>query len=75
LKSDNRLERNHLQGKDGDRINAMLSACGFNMRKLIRAFFLSFFRWLFWRKFAHFTELIDLNMSETEFEMLSAHAF
>ena len=53
LKSDNRLERNHLQGKDGDRMNAMLSGCGFNLRKLIRAFFLSFFRWLFWGYFDH----------------------
>ena len=44
LKSDNRLERNHLQGKDGDRINAILSGCGFNLRKLLRAFFFVFFR-------------------------------
>ncbi len=50
LKSDNRLERNYLQGSDGDRMNAILSGCGFNLRKLIRAFFLSFFRWLFWSK-------------------------
>ena len=75
LKSDNRLERNHLQGRNGDRMNAILSGCGFNLRKLIRAFFLSFFRRLFWIKIAHSTELIDLNMSETNFEMLSAHAF
>ena len=51
LKSDNRLERNHLQGKDGDRINAILSGCGFNLRKLLRAFFLSFFQRLFGRYF------------------------
>jgi len=75
LKSDNRLERNHLQGRDGDRMNAILSGCGFNLRKLLRAFFLSFFRWLFWRKIAHSTELIGINMSETNFEMLSAYAF
>jgi IS5 family transposase len=43
LKSDNRLERNHLRGKDGDRMNAILSGCGFNMRKLLRAFFLFLF--------------------------------
>lgn len=75
LKSDNRLERNHLQGRDGDRMNAILSGCGFNLRKLLRAFFLPFFRWLFWRKIAHSNELIALNMSETNFEMLSAQAF
>jgi len=72
LKSDNRLERNHLQGKDGDRINAILSGCGFNLRKLLRAFFLSFFRWLFGRYFDHSTGFIDRNMSETNFEMMSA---
>jgi IS5 family transposase len=72
LKSDNRLEQNHLQGKDGDRINAILSGCGFNLRKLIRAFFLSFFRWLFGRYFDHSTGFIGRNMSETNFEMMSA---
>ena len=75
LKSDNRLERNHLQGRDGDRMNAILSGCGFNLRKLIRAFFLSFLRWLFCNKIAYSVELIGLNMSETNFEMFSAHAF
>jgi IS5 family transposase len=35
-KLDGRLDRNYLQGSQGDRINAILSACGFNMRKLIR---------------------------------------
>jgi IS5 family transposase len=40
-KHDNRLERNHLKGEAGDRINALLAACGFNLRKLLRAFFLS----------------------------------
>ena len=72
LKSDNRLERNHLQGKDGDRINAILSGCGFNLRKLIRAFFLSFFRWLFGRYFDHSTRFICRNMRETNFDMMSA---
>jgi IS5 family transposase len=43
LKSDNRLERNHLKGKDGDRMNAILAGCGFNLRKLLGAFFLLLF--------------------------------
>jgi IS5 family transposase len=43
LKSDNRLERNHLKGKDGDRMNAILAGCGFNLRKLLGAFFLLIF--------------------------------
>jgi len=75
LKSDNRLERNHLQGKDGDRMNAILSGCGFNLRKLLGAFLLSFFRWLFWKYFDHSVGLIGLNMGEANFEMMSAHAF
>lgn len=37
LKHDHRMERNHLLGTAGDRINAMLSGCGFNLRKLLRA--------------------------------------
>ena len=40
LKSDNRMRRNQLKGKEGDKINALLSACGFNFRKLYKAFFL-----------------------------------
>ena len=47
LKSDHRLGRNHLQGEDGDRMNAMLSGCGFNLRKLLRAFFLPLSRGCF----------------------------
>lgn len=46
LKSENKLSRNHLHGRNGDRINAILAGCGFNMRKLLRAFFLFIFKWL-----------------------------
>jgi IS5 family transposase len=45
LKSDTRLDRNYLLGEEGDRINAILSGCGFNVRKLLRAFFLFLFFW------------------------------
>jgi len=38
MKQDNRMQRNHLKGKEGDKINALLSGCGFNMRKLIKVF-------------------------------------
>lgn len=38
MKQDHGMERNHLLGKAGDRINAILSGCGFNLRKLVRAF-------------------------------------
>lgn len=36
-KQEHRLERNHLLGTVGDRINAMLSGCGWNLKKLMRA--------------------------------------
>jgi IS5 family transposase len=47
LKADNRMNRNHLLGRSGDRINAILSGCGYNMRKLLRAFLWSIFWWLY----------------------------
>lgn len=37
-KYDHGLGRNSLRGKTGDRINAFLSGCGFNLRKLVRFF-------------------------------------
>jgi IS5 family transposase len=46
LKSDNRLERNLLKGKDGDHINAVLAGCGFNLRKLYAVFLLPILEWL-----------------------------
>jgi IS5 family transposase len=42
LKTDNKLDRNYLKGKEGDKINALLSGCGANLRKLLKAFFLPF---------------------------------
>jgi IS5 family transposase len=38
MKSDHRLSRNYLRGILGDVCNVILAACGFNMRKLLRAF-------------------------------------
>jgi len=49
LKSDHRMERNRLKGKLGDQLNALLSACGCNLRKLLRAFFCLDWRELFRR--------------------------
>jgi hypothetical protein len=37
-KHDHGMERNHLLGETGDRINAMLSGCAENLRKLWREF-------------------------------------
>ncbi len=38
LKHDHGMERNHLLGQEGDRVNALLTGCGFNLRKLWRFF-------------------------------------
>lgn len=45
-KTEGRLGRNYLLGKEGDKINAILAGCGYNMRKLLRAllFFFCFLR-------------------------------
>ena len=42
MKSDTRMDRNYLKGKERDTINAILCGCGANIGKLIKAFFLSF---------------------------------
>ena len=46
LKTDNRLPRNHLTGQEGDRINALLAAAGYNFLKLLRRLFFAIFNWL-----------------------------
>ncbi len=38
LKADHRMGRNHLKGREGDRINAVLAAAGFNFHLLLRWF-------------------------------------
>jgi IS5 family transposase len=38
LKDDHRMRRNHLKGRDGDRINAVLAAAGYNFSLLRRWF-------------------------------------
>jgi len=43
LKSDNRMSKNYLRGTQGDQINALICACGFNLRKLLAVFFLPYF--------------------------------
>ena len=45
MKSDNGMARNLLKGIEGDKINALLSGCGFNMRKLLAVFFLPLIIW------------------------------
>jgi IS5 family transposase len=36
LKADHRMDRNYLKGRNGDRINAILAAAGFNFHLLLR---------------------------------------
>jgi IS5 family transposase len=61
MKGDHRMERNYLKGTDGDKMNAILAACGFNLRKLLRAFF-----WLL------FKELEQLKLFLIRFEFVPA---
>ncbi len=42
-KNDYRMNHNHLHGQDGDRINALMAACGFNLRKVMRELSRAFF--------------------------------
>jgi len=38
VKAESRMDRNRLGGSMGDKLNAILAACGFNLRKLLRGF-------------------------------------
>jgi len=53
MKQDHRMDRNYLKGTDGDKMNAILAACGFNLRKLLRAFL-----WLLFKKLERFKVLL-----------------
>lgn len=60
-KQDHRLGRNYLKGQEGDRINALLSGCGFNLRKLLRAFSCALQTWLSGLVFKPLTGLQPFN--------------
>ena len=47
LKDDHRMRRNYLKGRDGDRINAVLAAAGYNF-SLLRHWFAELLRVLLW---------------------------
>ena len=49
LKSDNRMNRNYLTGSEGDKINTLLSAAGYNLRKLLRWLVFAPIFWLWYR--------------------------
>jgi len=58
-KSEHRLDRNRLAGILGDQMNPILSACGFNFKKLLRAF------WLYFKCYF-------LSVSKTKFQVSTA---
>jgi len=50
LKLNHRMDRNYLLGREGDKINAILAGSAFNLRKLMRVFFLFLFGWDFFEE-------------------------
>jgi transposase, IS5 family len=59
LKNDHRMDRNYLKGRDGDRINAVLAAAGYNfslllrwLKKLLRVLFVALWRIVLIPRFA-----------------------
>jgi len=66
LKSDNRMSRNYLKGREGDCINALLCGCGYNMRKLIAVFLLPYF---VWRKVRDFINKRFMKQPEFQFSL------
>jgi len=53
LKQGHRMDRNYLKGTEGDQMNAILAACGFNLRKLLRALL-----WLLFKELERFKVLL-----------------
>ena len=47
IKNEHRLDRNYLKGKEGDKINVVLSACGYNLRTIYRRIASIFFVFFF----------------------------
>ncbi len=62
MKHDNRMDRNYLKGSDGDKMNAILAACGFNLRKLLRAIY-----WLLFKELLRLKMLLSPLRTSTEF--------
>lgn len=52
-KNECRLARNHLLGVEGDKINAILCGCGYNIRRLLREFIFWLYKILFAGQFHH----------------------
>lgn len=62
LKQEHRMDRNRLKGKEGDRLNAILSAAGMNINKLLR-WLVDYFLFLFgFRSAAHMRWAVPTNL-------------
>lgn len=46
LKEEHRLNRNRLKGIKGDKMNVLMAACGWNLRKLMQILLWPFLKWL-----------------------------
>ena len=53
MKQGHRMDRNYLKGTEGDKMNAILAACGFNLRKLLRALL-----WLIFKELVRLKRLL-----------------
>ena len=57
MKGEHRLDRNYLKGKDGDSLNVLFSACGYNLRMIYRRIASTFFVFIiFIKKLLFFLE-------------------
>lgn len=66
LKSDNRMNRNYLRGREGDKINAVLAAAGYNLRKLLRWLVFAPIIWLWHRLIARLAIEIGLRHAPSQ---------
>jgi IS5 family transposase len=65
LKADNRMNRNYLTGQVGDKINAVLAAAGYNLRKLLRWLVFAPIFWLCYRLAGAMTVKTALRITQT----------
>lgn len=57
MKGEHRLDRNYLKGKEGDSLNVVFSACGYNLRMIYRRIASTFFVFIiFIKKMLNFLE-------------------
>jgi IS5 family transposase len=70
LKSDNRMNRNYLTGQVGDKINALLAAAGYNLRKLLRWLVFAPIFWLWHR--LHATLPMNISRQTNNIRILCA---